>query len=233
MKSFRYEALPVSPQDFEYVNETTGPLAETLFLMNASCFEGGAFEMTRQEIVTRDTSFIEKNGNVFMLIRDPLRETKESDNAAEEFMGFSCVLPLNSVGADVYLTGLIKDRDIRASMLCKEGEPCDAFLVFAIALARNFQKVSGLRAHYYPFLLRCAEHHIRSIAALHPGPSSISVWVQAEHPKLKQHLEERGFRWTEQKKSADGFELYHRSLEIVRSRRTRRKKSVDKDNALV
>src|SRR5205807_1780406 len=98
----------------------------------------------------------------------PLRETQE-----DEFIGFSCVLPLNSVGADIYLNGLIKDRDIRASMLCREGEPCDMILVFAIALKHDYRRVRGLASQYYPFLLRCTEHHIRTIATVHPGATNV------------------------------------------------------------
>jgi len=223
---FHYEALPISADDFQFVTEPGGELAKALFEINARSFEGSAFEMSHEDVIERNSSFIEKHGKVFMAVRNPLREMRQPDCATDDCIGFSCVLPLNAVGADCYLSGLIKDRYIRASMLCAEGEDCDTLLVFAIALKNEFRKVKGLAAVYYPFLLRCAEHHIKALASCHTGPSTVTVWVQAEHPQLRHHLEKRGFVWTGDRRSADGFELYHRSLEVLRpkSRQVRKKK---------
>lgn len=208
---YRYQAMRVAPDDVEFVTDPESWCAKSLFEMNVHSFEGSAFEMSEEEIVDRDTALIAQNGKTFLLVRNPLRETRED----ADFIGFSSVLPLNRTGSDLYLSGLIKDRHIRSSMLCSEGEPCDTILVFAIALKPEYRKVKGLAAAYYPFLLRCAEHHIRTVAAAHPGCAKVTAWVQAEHPKLRQHLGERGFVFSPGKRSADGFDLYSRDIEVI------------------
>jgi hypothetical protein len=211
---YQYKARPVAAEDIEFVTSSTGPLAAILFDINRDGFEGSAFEMDRNEIEARNSQFIEKNLTTFMLIRNPLREL--CDNVVSEhceFIGFTCVLPLNESGSDYYLNGLIKDRDVRASFLAKKGDPCENLLVFAIALRKEYRKYKGLAAKYYPFLLRCTEHHIRVVQLEHPHKGPTTVWAQSEHRALKHHFVARGFTCGDNLKSGDGFELYKRRID--------------------
>lgn len=210
-KSYSYRALSVSPADVEFVATATGPMAETLFTMNLQIFSPTSFGMEEDKIKTRNTALINKNPNLFMLVRNPLREVDDPQTAAD-LIGFTCVLPLSEVGADCYLNGVVRDRDMRASLVCKKGEACGTILVFAIGLKQEYKKTKSLRAEYYKFLLRCTEHHVNVIAAAHANSGETKVWAVSEHPMLWQQFKGRGFACNDNKKSADGFPLYSRLL---------------------
>jgi hypothetical protein len=203
-----YKFAPVKPEDVEFVSEADAKL-DALIAMNLEGFAGSAFEMTEDELRERNTAFVIRNPKAFLLVRNPLRMSNEDD----EFIGFSCMLPLNAIGADCYLNGVVKDRDIRASLLCAPGEQCDSILLFAIMLKKKYRKIKGLPSRYYPFLLRCANHHIRTLARAHDiSATAQTMWVQSEHPDIRKHLRRQGFARAERKKSADGFNLYFRLL---------------------
>jgi len=202
-----YSPLPPDSKDIHFALSTDNSL-ETVAALNQRGYARTSFEMTKDQIASRNASLFAKNPKVFMLVRNPTRETEKDI----EFIGYTCVLPLNSVGADCYLNSLIKDRDVRASMICDPTEQCTDLLLFAVALKDVFAGTKKVAQSYYPFLFRCAAHHVGVVAQAHREKDSPqTVWIQAEHKSLGPELTKRGYKETV-KKSADGFILYSRSL---------------------
>lgn len=206
--------LSVGPQDVEFVVSSSGHLAKVLFTMNREGFERSAFELTQDGVVRRNSALIDRSPKAFQIVRN--KATAGSSARIEDFIGYTCVLPLNEIGADVYLRGLIKDKNIPASLLCRQNEPASAVLVFAIVLDRKVARSRSLKGKYFGFLLKALEYHISSVAEAYAGNAqTISVWAQSEHESLRKRLMERGFTSTTPRtKSADDYELLRLELPV-------------------
>jgi len=208
----RSKPYSLSPDLIHFVAPDDGYL-DFLVALNREAFEGSRFQMTVKELSARNTGFIDKHPKVFMLIRNPSTEMEQAGDGYR-FVGYTCVLPLNEVGADRYLNGLLRDREVRASLLCGPREPCNHILLFSIALGSQYsRKPSGVIL--FPFLLRCAEYHIQTIAQFHDDSGRITVWAHSEFRTLQKLLEKRGFTRDPQRHSADGLGLYSRKLEVT------------------
>ncbi len=215
----RHRSIGITAGDVAFVSAIDRHLVDILLAMNVEGFEGGDFELTPQEVQERNPGLVGKNPRAFMLVRDRARKARapgESEDR-QDFIGYSCVLPLNEVGADVYLRGLIPDKRLPPSILCAEGEPCSAVLAFAVVLDHRIRKsTSLLRAKYSGFLARAVEYHIAAVAMAHAGAAdSVTVWAQSEHEWLNRKLADLGFEpASPPKKSADGHALLFRRFEI-------------------
>ena len=126
-----------------------------------------------------------------------------------EYIGYTAIVPLNDVGADVYFRGLIKDRDLPASLICRAGEPSRALLIFAVVLNVKWRDRRSLGRRHLNRLLKAVEYHVNVVATAHAGHTGgCVVWTQSEHKSIVKHLRERGFTSTKPPtRAADGFEL--------------------------
>ncbi len=210
---YAYQGRGVLAEDIQFVTKTDKALAEIVYQMNVDGFQASEFELSLDEARTRDAAFIDRNGVAFLLLRDPNRETTPelSTSSRKDFIGYTCVLPLNEVGTDVYLRGLISDRVFPASLICGAGEPAASILVFAMYLEKEY-RAKAVGQKYVVVLVRCIEEHIRRVVTGNaPRADTIDVWVQAEHESLRKHFRQRGFVETD-RKSNEGFPLFKRSL---------------------
>ena len=145
----RSGSLVITPQDVEFVAPSSSPLATVLNNKNIEGFERSvAFGMTPDEVIRRNSAIIDRCPKAFLLVR------AGSTSPRDVFIGYTCVLPLNEVGADIYLRGLIKDKDMPASLLCRTRESVNAILVFAIVLDERITKSKSLKGKYFGFLLK-------------------------------------------------------------------------------
>ena len=199
-------SIPVrasSPVAVYLFSGPSDPLSEALFALNETCFEGSSFEMATSEVRARDSSFLEKNPLCFCLVPNPLRDNGDTEDA---YIGFTCVLPMNATGADVYLAGLVKDRSVRASMLCMPNEPSEHVVLFAMGLGEKYRQTKGLAPIFYPYLKRGFEQHVRLVCERHGIEGKTTLWAQAEHHELVNELvHSRGFKEAPGLNSADGF----------------------------
>jgi hypothetical protein len=199
----RSGSLEIAPTEIEFVTSSSSSLQKTLNDLNIRGFEGSiAFGMTEDEVTRRNSAIIDRCATAFLLVR-------AGTASPDVYVGYTCVLPLNDVGADVYLRGLIKDKDIPESLICREGETAGAILVFAIVLDERIARSKSLKGKSFGFLLRALEYHVATVAARYPSVSDRSdVWVQSEDESLRRLLLARGFRSSEPRRiSADGHEL--------------------------
>lgn len=214
---YAYKGRGVSAEDVHLVARTDKKMAEIVHQMNHDAFLWSPhFELTLDEMRARNAELIARNQSTFLLLRDPNRESTASDDASvrSDFIGYTCVLPLNDVGTEVYLRGLVSDTQLPGIFLARDAEPAASLLLFAIFLERGY-RVGTAGSRYVLFLARCVEHHIRELAKTHGPPSgSIDVWAQAEDESLRAHLVNRGFAETK-KISKEGFPLYKRTLANV------------------
>lgn len=200
----RSGALLITAKDVEFVASSSGQFATLLNDRNLEGFERSlAFGMTREEVIQRNSAIIDRCPTAFQLVRAGPASPRDV------FIGYTCVLPLNEVGTDVYLRGLIKDKDIPASLLCRPGETAKAILVFAIVLDQRITKSKSLKGKSFGFLLRALEYHVSVIAQEYSsGSGAIDVWVQSEDDSLRTLLLSRGFKSSTPKiMSANGHEL--------------------------
>lgn len=206
---YRYQRLVVTPSDVVFVSRADNEIAEILFDINEQYFERTAFALSRDQARRRNSEWIDKNQKVFMLVRDPARPETENHITKENFVGYTSIVPLNEIGADLYLRGLIKDKDLPASLICKPGEPTNMLLIFAIAMEPKHRREKSLNTAHLNLLLKAAEYHARMLASTHAGHhSGMYLWTQSEHESIVKHLKMRGFAGTSPPtKAADGFEL--------------------------
>lgn len=188
--STRSGSLVITAKDVEFVASSSGQFATLLNDRNIEGFERSlAFGMTREEVIQRNTAIIDRCPTAFQLVR------AGSASPRDVFIGYTCVLPLNEVGADIYLRGLIKDKDIPASLLCRPGESVKAILVFAIVLDQRITKSNSLKGKSFGFLLKALEYHVSVIAREYSsGSGALDVWVQSEDASLRTLLLSRGFK---------------------------------------
>ncbi len=209
---------PVDENDVVFVTATTESLIPISFEMNRIAYEGSAFELTKAQIKKRNTAYLAINNRLFMLLRDPMRETTVSiaTNTIDDFIGYTCVLPLSEIGINIYTMGLIPDRELPALLICKEGEQASALLLFAIYLDEDHRK-SHVGSKYSPFLKRCIEHHINAVAYAHAhGADKIPVWVQTEDSEMEERYVNLGYEKTVYK-SAEKYHLYRRLHSLTAS----------------
>lgn len=210
---YTYKGRGVSADDVQFVGRADTALAEITHQMNHDGFQRSHFELTLNEVRARNSELIAHNQSTFLLLRDPNREstTVAEKSTRSDFIGYTCVLPLNEVGTEIYLRGLISDKQFPGCLLARDREAASSLLLFAMYLEQQF-RVGTAGSRYVHFLVRCVEHHIRELARTQtPQSGSIDVWAQAEDERLRHHLINRGFVKTE-KMSKEGFPLYKRTL---------------------
>lgn len=176
---------------------------EALVELNHEAFKNSVFEVEKEKLILRNTSWIHRNPRVFLLILDPLDK--------ERYVGYSAMVPLTQEGLGCYLSGGIRDADVPASFIAPNKASTAGVLIFAIYLKRefSFQRSEASRS-YSLYFLASVRHHL---AVLFPKPKNKSdlrpyppIYVQTEYAAMKRRLRRYGFTETK-KRSADGFEL--------------------------
>jgi hypothetical protein len=204
---------PVPLEDVEFVAKTQVNLVSILNEMNYSGYVGSNFELTPKEIATRNAEFLDRNAQVFMLMRDTNRATTTlvAQSTMSDFIGYTCVLPLNEIGTDVYLRGLIPDRKFPASLISKNNDAATALLLFAIYLREEY-RTKHVGRKYSPFLERCITHHIDTFGRLDANKDrDLVLWVQTESDEMREQYVSRGYEKTKNV-SYESFPLMRKPL---------------------
>ena len=171
--------------------------------MNHEAFKDSAFEVEAERLEKRNTTWIERNPRIFMMIGNPL-------NAAQ-YIGYSAMLPLTREGLDLYLLGDIKDADLPAMFIAPNKAATAGVIVFAIYLKPGYRfQQSEASRNYSIYFLACVRRHL---AVLFPRPRKKAaaaayppIYVQTEWSAMKRRLKRCGFVETG-KKSAEGFDF--------------------------
>lgn len=218
---YEYRGRELSISDRKFVDKPDGEFANILRELNSEGYDCSRFEMYPEEIRLRNSQYIKKNPNVFMCFLNAnedfrgtnFRTGESARLTINDFVGYTCVLPLNETGKMSYLEGNIPDRALPEPFVCKQGEVASGLLFFAMHLRSKYQdKKTG--PAFGALLWRCVEYHISLVAMEHAGSSKeIDVWVQAESPRIEKVYNSFGFRKTE-KSSAEGFPLYRRRNKV-------------------
>jgi hypothetical protein len=205
---YRYQTLQIASRDVNFVSVAQGDDWNELLRLNEEGFDRTAFELDHSKMAKRNTEWVQKNDRLFMLV------TSTTPGARPEYIGYTAVVPLTDVGANIYFRGLIKDQDLPADLICRPDEPTHALVIFAIALSRKLRGIRSLGRPQLGRLLRALEYHIDVVAAAHAGhPQGIWVWSQTEHKGVAAHLRTRGFTGTEPPTmSAERFEFVRRRI---------------------
>lgn len=213
---YRYDRVPLTPAQLQFVRDVHDPEADTLNTLNEEAFLRSSFEVGGETLRARNATWIAKHPSLFTLVRLPVGVPRPEGEAltTEPVFGYSAVVPLNAVGAAVYLRGLITDRELPVEMIAAPGEPSPALLIFAVALKDQYRRERSLASPYFTLLLQALAIHIDTLAPLHRGhPEGIRVWTQSEHKAMIDILRRQGFTGTTPPTmSAEGFELLYRQL---------------------
>lgn len=207
--------LVFDKKDAVFVTQCTPTLIPILFEMNRIAYEGSDFELSKDEISSRNTSYIAKNDLLFMLVRDRLRATTEpiETSTINDFIGYTCVLPLTQIGLSIYTMGFIPDRKWPECLVCGNGEPASALLFFALYLDEKHRS-KNVGKKYTPFLKRCIDEHIAQVAHAHATiGTEIPVFVQTENADMASRYGDLGYQKTNYK-SAEGYFLYRRFYKV-------------------
>lgn len=190
-----------SPKSVRFCSEDE---MDALVGLNHEAFKNSVFEVEKEKLIHRNTSWIHRNPRVFLLILDPLNKTR--------YVGYSAMVPLTKEGLDCYLDGGIRDADVPASFIAPNKASTAGVLIFAIYLKRefSFQRSEASRSYSLYFLASVRYH----LAVLFPKPKNPKgqrpyppIYVQTEYPAMERRLRRYGFAET-RKRSADGFELF-------------------------
>jgi hypothetical protein len=182
---------------------------DALVEMNYEGFRDSSFGVDAGRLKQRDSSWMTRNPKAFMLMVDPLTRM--------EFIGYSCLLPLNELGAKLYLGGKLKDEDIPASLVAKAGEPANAVIVFAIVLRPEFSLAkSGASKRYGIYFYSCVFRHAVDLCEeLDQSGGVPALYAQTEHRGIGRKLERLGFVRTDLK-SAEGFSFWKLEQPLAR-----------------
>lgn len=171
--------------------------------MNHDAFKDSAFEVEVAHLEKRNTSWIERNPRIFMMISDPLD--------AAQYIGYSAMLPLTQEGLDIYLQGKIKDADLPSLFIAPTKAATAGVIVFAIYLKPGYRfQQSEASRNYSIYFLACVRRHLtvlfprphKKVAAAAYPP----IYVQTEWNAMKRRLKRCGFVETG-KKSAEGYDF--------------------------
>ena len=101
-----YSRLPATTaNDVAFVTSSKGNLADILYTLNFEAFDNSRFGLKFDEVCKRDGELITKNPKAFLLVwnRASRATAYDSIHRQDEFIGYTCVLPLNKTGANLYL----------------------------------------------------------------------------------------------------------------------------------
>jgi hypothetical protein len=180
---------------YEYASEHS---LNALVKMNYEGFKDSSFGVNEVRLRERNSSWIARNPKLFMLMLDPLTR--------REFVGYSCLLPLNKEGANLYLAGKLKDEDVPALFVAGASEPTIAVVIFAIVLRPEFSLAkSGASKRYGMYFYSCIfRHAVELYGGLDVSGGVPALYAQTEHWRIARRLEKFGFVCTKTR-SAEGF----------------------------
>ena len=189
-----------SPQSVHFCSADEIP---KLAHMNHEAFKDSAFEVEVERLEKRNTTWIERNPRIFMMIDDPLD--------AAQYIGYSAMLPLTREGLELYLLGGIRDADLPAMFIAPNKAATAGVIVFAIYLKPGYRfQQSEASRNYSIYFLACVRRHL---AVLFPRPRKKAaatayppIYVQTEWSAMKRRLKRCGFVETG-KRSAEGYDF--------------------------
>lgn len=183
-----------------YIFATTPENLEITTQLNREGFDNSIFAMGYEARLQRNMGFANRSYKAFMLIFDPLNP--------EEFIGFSCVLPLSEAGNRAYLDGKIKDTELTYEYLASTGEKVESLLIFAIYLRKSYTKPFNEASNkYLKYLLLHVYEHVKVMSLEYITREPLVVYVQAEKHGIKWLLDLVGFVECG-RKTADGLDLF-------------------------
>lgn len=176
---------------------------DELTTLNYEAFRDTPYEMSLDQFRARNAEFIFKNAKCFLLFIDPI--------GGKKIIGYSCLVPLNELGTQLYLEGSVSDGTLRKELIAGSDEQPKSILLFAIHLCSEFSLAKkGASKMYSLYFWSCVRHHLRALCAeLIDSDAGIDVYAQTHESSLRRRLKSKmGF--TEAKAiSKDGFEIMH------------------------
>lgn len=176
---------------------------EELTRLNYEAFRGTAYEASKEQFRLRNAGFIEQNEKCFLLFIDPIGK--------KQVIGYSCLVPLNELGTQLYLEGSVSDATLRKELIATANEQPTSVLLFALHLREEFSLTkSGASRKYSLYFWSCVRYHFRAICgkAIDMG-SGVDIYVQTQELSLARRLTKRmGFSDTGAK-SKDGYKILH------------------------
>jgi hypothetical protein len=146
-------------------------LCEETAEINFVAFSGSAWGTQLEDKKVRNCGHSQANHRSLMLIEDPQVEIADPKRAPE-WIGFTHVIPLNSLGWNQYLTGNVQDNSLPLTYIARPGKSIQGLLVFSIALYKK--RLARLYPGWHPgdtrflsLLLRAVIVHIRSLVDNH------------------------------------------------------------------
>lgn len=173
--------------------------------LNFNAFKGSPFELSLEKMKTRNKGFITRNNKCFMSMIDPID--------GEDIIGYSCILPLNELGASLYKDGSISDTDLPAKLITKPSEKPSAILLFAIHLKKEYSNAKSSASMKYTFyFLNCIRLHLKSLyPKLYKNGNLPPLYVQTSHKSIERMLQRIGFINT-MNISRDGYCIWEFNL---------------------
>jgi hypothetical protein len=173
--------------------------------LNFNAFRNSAYEADRAQFYQRNEAFIRRNSNCFLLMIDPI--------TSKEIIGYSCLLPLNDLGKQLYLEGSVSDATLNAGLIAAAGEPFKQLLLFAIHLKEDFSFAKrGASRKYSVYFWSCIRLHLKTMCnAVHPIHAPLEMYVQTQEPSLERRLKKVGFSPTGCT-SKDGYPIFCMSI---------------------
>ncbi len=183
---------------YEYVSDKS---MDALVRMNYDGFRNTAWAIDEEKLKKRNPGWLARNPKIFMLMLDPI--------GRKEYIGYSCLLPLNAGGADLYLAGKLNDEEIPAELIAAPQEKTAAVLIFAIVLRPEFSLArSGASKMYSLYFWSCILQHAVDLYGDLQGSSGCPpLYAQSERRRIVSRLKSFGFANTGLA-TADGFDLW-------------------------
>jgi hypothetical protein len=175
--------------------------------LNFSAFKNSAYEADRAQFHRRNEAFIRRNDKCFLLMIDPI--------TSKEIIGYSCLLPLNDLGKQLYLEGSVSDATMNAELIAAAGEPFKNLLLFAIHLRDDFSFTKhGASRKYSVYFWSCIRLHLRAMyRVVIKTDTAIDLYVQTQEPSLERRLKKFGFSTTGSI-SKDGYPIFRMSMPV-------------------
>lgn len=171
--------------------------------INYDAFRGSAYEATVEQFTTRNAELIQKNPKCFLLFIDPI--------GGKEIIGYSCLIPLNTLGTSLYLEGSVADSTLRPELVSTTGEIPASILLFAIHLREKFSFArKGASRMYSLYFWTCIRRHVHELCGSQFNSNAkVDLYVQTQEKSLSRRLTEKAGFEDSGKRSKDGYPILH------------------------
>lgn len=183
---------------------------ELLIQINREVFRFTAFALPLHLVKRRNAALFKANPSIYALI-------EAKTNGEYIPVGMSCILPLNDIGAALYIRdGGLKDSEIQSRHIASKSEWSNAIVLFAIGILPSSRTLLKNRRE---LLLDAFGGHLTDLLSemlMHnPGKTSTYLYAQVEKPQggIGRLLLRLGFEETDIT-TGDGCTLWEKEFKV-------------------